>query len=823
MREKTKLRILDSLEIIAAYLFVLLYMYWTLLYLREGLFYFFKIVVFALSVKKVPFELPAYSHVRLAIGMLLPIVAWMITVHLPLFKKGILRSIFTVYSFFMFFAGFVFEMNRFFYNHVYVPLTNSPGDWQFGMSAQEAALPVMWIPTVAALILGIVAIYYFIKFPEARASLGRWKFSLSWKSYFTETYDLNICKNLTTSVSEIVPLKDFYLGTLVVGPQGSGKTSSVLMPWVFQLMVKLAKGMKMAITCIEPKGDFSEDVAKMAKITGMPYIYINPLDENTPTINPFIGPPDQVAEVIRTTLVSMFGKQEAFFRQTQETLCRNAVLLLKYVKGDRVTFVDLARVLRDEVYLVNIVNALSAKNTQLKAHPKDDGPYGDLLQYFKREILGANKDKMNQFAIGLRMQVEDIVGNKHLRRALACDMTDDHPDYAKSSINLDKHLAEGGILSVNTALGELGKLGNTFGLLVIMSVQNAVFRRPLPEENRITHIMMVDELPLYITKDLDRLLAVGRSFRTALIAAVQSLQQLAVDGDTEFRDLLIGLFRNKMVFGGLEHKDCEILSQSFGEVKAAEKGESFTRSPYFSGSMNASYRESYSIKEKPRFTPTDIREMPFQQVIYQFVKEGSLMVPQYGMTDFLDQREYRKIKGLLAQRQKEESRGQSRAGQRLTLQERFGFGRKAPDYSEVEEANAQAYALAEAEQEARLIAEGRKRLVETPWTDNEGRRVVIAEPDRTAGEIAQSIVMVDNGEAGPIVLDPEILKIAGADAEDAGSAGRLTLNVEDVPDEAPKEVKSSAPQKQIYQHMNQRLEEMLQKNAARDEDDAFDI
>ncbi|HHV79253.1 MAG TPA: hypothetical protein GXX40_06540 [Firmicutes bacterium] len=86
-------------------------------------------------------------------------------------------------------------------------------------------------------------------------------------------------------------------------------------------------------------------------------------------------------------------------------------------------------------------------------------------------------EKSQQFLMALSLTLGDLTGNSTLRRVLC----------AKSDIDLDSHLEQGGVLAVNTAMGPLGRLGHAFGQFFILHFQQAVFRRPSTERTRTTH------------------------------------------------------------------------------------------------------------------------------------------------------------------------------------------------------------------------------------------------------------------------------------------------------------------------------------------------
>ncbi|MEG0473965.1 MAG: type IV secretory system conjugative DNA transfer family protein, partial [Solibacillus sp.] len=120
-------------------------------------------------------------------------------------------------------------------------------------------------------------------------------------------------------------------------------------------------------------------------------------------------------------------------------------------------------------------------------------------------------DQYPKLIIGLRAQLENMTGNEKLRHIIS----------GKSSINLDEHLANGGVLLVNTDLGRLKKAGDAFCMFVTMHIQSAALRHPGTEKTRTPHFMIVDEYARYINPDVEMFLSVAASSRVAGIFAMQ--------------------------------------------------------------------------------------------------------------------------------------------------------------------------------------------------------------------------------------------------------------------------------------------------------------
>jgi len=401
--------------------------------------------------------------------------------------------------------------------------------------------------------------------------------------------------------------RDRFLHVLVVGTTGTGKTSRVLKPMIYQDLEAMARGERLGVTVVEPKGDLADSVAAMAREMGLEVVYLNPLDPASPRFNPLEGEEDEVAEIMRTVLTSLFGKQEAFFSNVQQIACRNTVKLLKRLRGNDVTMVHMADALRNPAVLEGYVAELEAREG-----------HSALTGYFRAEVLGKLQDKMQQFALGLRLQVEDLLGNDMLRRLF------DGP----SGIDLDRHLEGGQVLVVNTAMGALGKLGDVFGQFVVMHLQNAVFRRPGNEWTRVPHCLYIDEFPRYLNPDFERLLAIGRSYRCGVVLALQNTSQLLLTDARQpdaFRNVVLGNCRTKVVLNLDDAEDAGRFARELGEVWVEEESTTVRRVPGLWGWHRDS--RTYRRVSRPVFSPTELQNLEPGTGVVRTVRDGCPQPP----------------------------------------------------------------------------------------------------------------------------------------------------------------------------------------------------
>ncbi|WP_445662218.1 DNA translocase FtsK [Bacillus sp. FSL R9-9530] len=189
---------------------------------------------------------------------------------------------------------------------------------------------------------------------------------------------------------------------------------------------------------------------------------------------------------------------------------------------------------------------------------------GEPAVYKKGKYRGhpMHYDREEEYVKGLRNILKDLASNVLIRRVL----------FGKSDFDFDVHLEQGGILLVNTAKGELADLSNVLGKFVLLSMQNAVFRRE-PNVSPYHHII-VDEFPDYVVRPFKEFPAQSRKYKVILTIASQTLSQLALDFTEQYMFTLLGSFRNKMIFGDVTPYDAKIFSDMFGEKEEFKESES---------------------------------------------------------------------------------------------------------------------------------------------------------------------------------------------------------------------------------------------------------
>lgn len=447
---------------------------------------------------------------------------------------------------------------------------------------------------------------------------------------------------LETNKPNVVPYKDRFLHTLVLGVTGSGKTSQSLLPMV----AKDIKCHELGVVCLDPKGDFAESVYAMAKIEGRDdVVYFNPTLSNCPYFNPMVGDEDSVSECLVTTFKKLENEQQTFFANMDEMLLRRCIKVVKRVKGDDGTLNDISVLMNNaagggKIMLTDLIH----KNfPDLLIQQENNEIVSWFLNDYYSELSGARSaTKTYEQCSGVRNQVSKLLANSLVKRLLCPTIPRSEMNY-EEYLDFDRILEKGGILSMSSAQGELRELGSFIGYFLILSFESAVFRRPGDENTRKGVIFYVDEFQKYANDGYNDLLTQGRSYRVASVLATQTRAGIASNSSASEGKVLIDTVssncRNKVIYPGCSYEDASYYSKEFGEKKVIQYKTSVSnKRSLFAKYDLANQSETTSQEEKfePLFTPNDIMYRPFGEAVSVTVRNNTLQKPCVVKLNFLD-------------------------------------------------------------------------------------------------------------------------------------------------------------------------------------------
>ena len=134
-----------------------------------------------------------------------------------------------------------------------------------------------------------------------------------------------------------------------------------------------------------------------------------------------------------------------------------------------------------------------------------------------------------------------------------------------NNIDFDKALANGEVTLVCTRRGDLGRTSHrAFGLFFILSMQNAVLRRPGNESSRVPHFLYIDEFPDFICKDTESIFTLYRKYKVGTTITAQNLAQLEGNSPKmKYKDTILSNCASKIFLGDASPQELEWWEKEF--------------------------------------------------------------------------------------------------------------------------------------------------------------------------------------------------------------------------------------------------------------------
>ena len=280
----------------------------------------------------------------------------------------------------------------------------------------------------------------------------------------------------------------------------------------------------LGITSISPDFESTSKMMSVCKNYHIKYNLIDPSSTQSIGLNPFVYDDiNKIAITISSVLKGMYVNthpeiEEAFREDFIIQAIENITILLKEMYprlngGDIPNLEDMLKMITNFDLVQKMCDVMS-RDEELSEK------YSMQISYFKKNfykdsIGRADTEKYIYLAAAqldnlLRLPgVKSILCNRH------------------NNINFDDALRNGEVTFVCTRRGDLGRTSHrAFGLFFILSMQNAVLRRPGNENNRIPHFFYIDEFPDFICKDTEAIFTLYRKYKVATVITAQNLAQL---------------------------------------------------------------------------------------------------------------------------------------------------------------------------------------------------------------------------------------------------------------------------------------------------------
>lgn len=293
---------------------------------------------------------------------------------------------------------------------------------------------------------------------------------------------------------------------LICGGSGSGKTSAM----EHCLLHDLASPDRPSVILIDPHSDLVNRLLRADVGLKDRLVYINPRDvEHPPQLNIFA--PNE--------------RMQGYSAIQREQVSNAAIETFEYLFSG---LFDLALTGRQATllpYLTRLMLAFPAARAtnatlfDLLAVTEDIKPFMDVVaklepleqEFFERDFMPKYKDTRQQ----IQYRLQAIAGNMTLRRLLGSRET---------KIDLFDALNNGSVILIDTAEDFLGNGSALFGRLWISFILQAILERAaLPEQQRRTTYLYIDEAMTFFDEKLAKMLREVRKYRCGVVLATQEL------------------------------------------------------------------------------------------------------------------------------------------------------------------------------------------------------------------------------------------------------------------------------------------------------------
>lgn len=414
--------------------------------------------------------------------------------------------------------------------------------------------------------------------------------------------NVTLCYSRNNFKAVKIPQDDRFLNMQIIGPTGTGKTSQIMIPLIFQDLMNEEVG----VTVFDPKEDLSKKIYELAMLTkNRKIVYFDPTRNDCPKIDLFRGSSEEIIKTLSRIFVNNSTaktQEEKTAKHLSRSLIDKSVHLLK-------EFPDLCG---NQLNIGTYVDFISDKfgSTKLRIQKLKDSIKGSSnytriadCDWFLKEYFDFSTGIYTKCS-NFRTKIEELATNYFLSEVFVANSTE-----AKNIIDFDKHLAYGDIVIINTKNTVLGYLGRILGEILMMLYTNAVFRRFQYNQSKGISVikpnfLYIDEFATYSAVTVD-LFTQGRTFSIGTHIAVQNRTLLSMCGGVDSSSEAFAIesnTRNLVLFPGLNGEDADYFSKQFFNL-----------------------------------SPAEILYRPFGQIVYRIVKNKSTIPPGIGLVFFINE------------------------------------------------------------------------------------------------------------------------------------------------------------------------------------------
>lgn len=386
----------------------------------------------------------------------------------------------------------------------------------------------------------------------------------------------------------------------------------------------------LGLTYIAPDFESTSRIIEVCKNFHIKYNLIDPASSESIGLNPFVyDDVSKIAVTISSVLKGMYINthpeiEEAYREEFIIQAIENVAMMLKEMYprmngGNLPNLEDMLKMLTNFDLVQKMCEIM--KNDEELAEK-----YSIQIAYFKKNFYEGSVGRADteKYIYLAATQLDNLLRLPGVKTIL-CNR--------HNNINFDTTLANGEVTLVCTRRGDLGRTSHrAFALFFILSMQNAILRRPGNENSRVPNFLYIDEFTDLICKDTEAVFTLYRKYKVATTITAQNLAQL--EGGSEkmkFKDTILSNCANKIFLGNATPDELEWWSKEFCKRRTwiYTNNMDMSKLEYDSKYGNVKYDwENY-------FASNKLATLPFKHAAVKFrADNGSIDIGE-GILDFI--------------------------------------------------------------------------------------------------------------------------------------------------------------------------------------------
>lgn len=330
----------------------------------------------------------------------------------------------------------------------------------------------------------------------------------------------------------------------------------------------------LGITSISPDFESTSRIMSVCKNYHIKYNLIDPLNSESMGLNPFVyDDATKIAVTISSVLKGMCSsrelEQEEVYREEFIIQALENVTIMLKEMYPRLNGGNIPN-LEDMLKMLTNFDLIEKMCEIMRNDPELAEKYSTQITYFRRNFY-ANSQGRKETAKYIYLavaQLDNLLRMPGVKNIL-CNRY--------NNIDFDKALANGEVTLVCTRRGDLGRTSHqAFGLFFILSMQNAVLRRPGNESSRVPHFLYIDEFPDFICKDTEAIFTLYRKYKVGTTITAQNLAQLEGNSPKmKYQDTILSNCASKIFMGDATPKELDWWEREFTKRREWTYGNSF--------------------------------------------------------------------------------------------------------------------------------------------------------------------------------------------------------------------------------------------------------